>query len=85
MLSNLVQTLDDTPDYFINGFLDDKDENTISDNELLISLKRWKNSRATRKNRSISFWMHSCLKIMYRNSWFYKQLKTYSLWHFLQM
>ena len=36
----LAQALDATPDYLINGSLDDKAENTISDNELLMQFKK---------------------------------------------
>ena len=40
MLNNLAQALDVTPDYLINGTLEDKAENTISDNELLMQFKK---------------------------------------------
>ena len=40
VLNNLAQALDVTPDYLINGTLEDKAENTISDNELLMQFKK---------------------------------------------
>jgi len=40
VLNNLAQALDVSPDYLINGTLEDKAENTISDNELLMQFKK---------------------------------------------
>jgi len=40
VLNRLAQALDVSPDYLINGTLEDKAENTISDNDLLIQFKR---------------------------------------------
>ena len=40
VLNNLAKALDVTPDYLINGTLEDKAENTISDNELLMQFKK---------------------------------------------
>ena len=40
VLNKLAQALNVTPDYLINGTLDDKAESTISDNELLIMFKK---------------------------------------------
>ena len=40
VLNKLAQALDVTPDFLINGTLENKAENTISDNELLIQFKK---------------------------------------------
>ncbi len=40
VLKRIAQALDTLPDYLINGTLQDKAENTISDNELLIMFKK---------------------------------------------
>lgn len=40
VLNSLAQALDVTPDYLINGTLEDKADSAISDNELLIQFKK---------------------------------------------
>lgn len=40
VLNRIAQALDTSPDYLINGTLQDKAENMISDNELLIMFKK---------------------------------------------
>jgi len=40
VLNRIAQVLDTSPDYLINGTLQDKAENSISDNELLIMFNK---------------------------------------------
>ena len=40
ILNKLASALDVTPDYLINGTMEDKADNTISDQELLIQFKK---------------------------------------------
>ena len=40
VLNRIAQSLDVSPDYLINGTLQDKAENSITDNELLIMFKK---------------------------------------------
>lgn len=49
VLNKLAQSLDVTPDYLINGTLDDKADNSISDNELLIMFKKVEKLPAEKK------------------------------------
>lgn len=49
VLNRIAQALDVSPDYLINGTLQDKAENTISDNELLIMFKKVEKLPADKK------------------------------------
>lgn len=49
VLNKLAQALDVTPDYLINGTLDDKADDSISDNELLIMFKKVEKLPAEKK------------------------------------
>ena len=49
VLNKLAQSLDVTPDYLINGTLDDKADSSISDSELLIMFKKVEKLPAEKK------------------------------------
>jgi transcriptional regulator with XRE-family HTH domain len=49
VLNRIAQALDVSPDYLINGTMQDKAENTISDNELLIMFKKVEKLPADKK------------------------------------
>ena len=49
VLNRIAQALDVSPDYLINGTLQDKAENTISDNELLTMFKKVEKLPADKK------------------------------------
>lgn len=49
VFNKLAQSLDVTPDFLINGTLDDKAESSISDNELLIMFKKVEKLPADKK------------------------------------
>jgi len=49
VLNKLAQALDINPDYLINGTLEDKADNSISDNELLVQFKKVEKLPADKK------------------------------------
>lgn len=69
ILNRIAKALDVTTDYLLNGTLQDKSADAISDEELLSQFRKIEKLPADKKGSLKSSSMHLFLKLICKNNW----------------